>query len=215
MSQSKEPDASDRPLPTVFVVDDDDAMRRGLEFLLSSAGYEVKTFESARAFLNHYQAPVCGCLLLDVCMPGMDGLELLDHMHARAIAIPVIFVTAFGNIPMAVRAVKTGAFDFIEKPFEGVELLARIRNALDQTTRSPVEQESSNDFRIRLDSLTPREREVMDRVVVGMLNKQIAGELGISIKTVENHRAQVMEKMQAQSLAELVRIAVAIGVASR
>lgn len=210
MSQSKKPEASSGPPLTVFIVDDDDAMRRGLEFLVSSAGYEARAFESAHAFLDYYQPSMRGCLLLDVRMPGMGGLELLDHMRAKGIAIPVIFVTAFGNIPMAVRAVKTGAYDFIEKPFEGAELLARVRKALAQAQRPPVRSQNCDDLRSRLDSLTPREREVMDRVVVGMLNKQIAGELGISIKTVENHRAQVMGKMRVQSLAELVRMAIAI-----
>jgi len=214
MSQLRRTEPFDGPAPTVFVVDDDDAMRRGLEFLVSSAGYEVKAFESARAFLDHYRPPMGGCLLLDVRMPGMDGLELLDHMRDRSMGIPVIFVTAFGNILMAVRAVKTRAFDFIEKPFDGAELLARVRNALAQAKQPPVGRPDAGEIRKRLESLTPREREVMDRVVAGMLNKQIAGELGISIKTVETHRAQVMDKMQAHSLAELVRMAIATDVGS-
>ena len=211
MPQPRKPEPSGGPHPTVFVVDDDDAMRRGLEFLVSSAGYQVKAFGSAQAFLDHYESPMGGCLLLDVRMPGMDGLELLDRLRDRSIGIPVIFVTAFGNIPMAVRAVKTGAFDFIEKPFDGTELLARIRNALAQAKQTQVERPDSGEIRKRLESLTPREREVMDRVVAGMLNKQIAGELDISIKTVEAHRAQVMDKMQARSLAELVRMVMATG----
>lgn len=214
MSQFEKPEPSNGLAATVFVVDDDDAMRRGLEFLFSSAGYEVKGFASAQAFLDYYQAPAWGCLLLDLRMPGMDGLELLDHLRDRDIRIPVIFVTAFGNVPMAVRAVKTGAFDFIEKPFEGAELLARVRNALVQAKQQSVRQQDSDETRRRIESLTPRERDVMDRVVAGMLNKQIAGELNISIKTVEIHRAQVMEKMQAQSLAQLVRMAIVADVGS-
>ena len=214
MSQLRKLEPSNGPATTIFVVDDDDAMRRSLEFLVASAGYEVKAFESAQAFLDHYRTPMFGCLLLDVRMPGMNGLELLDHMRDRSIRIPVIFVTAFGDIPMAVRAVKTGAFDFIEKPFDGAELLVRVRKALTQAKQSPAGQQDSDEVRNRLESLTPREREVMDQVVSGMLNKQIARELGISIKTVENHRARVMGKMQAHSLAELVRMVVVMDVGS-
>jgi two-component system, LuxR family, response regulator FixJ len=211
MSQFRESEPSGGQALTVFVVDDDDAMRRGLEFLISSAGYKVEAFESAQAFLDHYRGPKGGCLLSDVRMPGMDGLQLLDHMRQRSIRIPVIFVTAFGNIPMAVRALQTGAFDFIEKPFDGTDLLARVRNALAQAKESPVRQQDSDEIRERLQSLTPREREVMNLVVAGKLNKQIAAELGINIKTVESHRARVMEKTRAQSLAELVRLAIAAG----
>ena len=215
MPQPRKPEPVSGPTPTVFVVDDDDAMRRGMEFLISSAGYEVKAFESAQAFLDHYRTPMGGCLLLDVRMPGMDGIELLDLLRDRSIGIPVIFVTAFGNIPMAVRAVKTGAFDFIEKPFEGVELLARVRNALASAKQPLFGQRDSYEIHSRLASLTTREREVMHRIVAGMLNKQIAVEMNISIKTVEAHRAQAMTKMQAHCLAELVRMAAAIDFGSQ
>ena len=183
-------------------------MRRGLKFLVSSAGYDVKAFESAQALLADEHVPLDGCLLLDVRMPGMDGLQLLDHLRQQGIQIPVIFVTAFGNVPMAVRALQHGAFDFIEKPFDGPELLSRIRNALAQVQESLVRRHNVDQIRRRLESLTRREREVMEMVVAGKLNKQIASELGINIKTVEGHRAQVMEKMQAESLAELVRLAI-------
>ena len=211
MSRLQTPELAAGPSPTIFVVDDDDAMRRGIEFLIRSAGYKVKSFDSAPAFLAHYRPPMGGCLLLDVRMPGMDGLRLLDHLRDHGSDVPVIFVTAFGNIPMAVRALKTGAFDFIEKPFDGADLLARIRNALAKAAQA-TGRVDHRQIQARLESLTPREREVMERVVSGMLNKQIAGELGISIKTVETHRAQVMEKMQAQSLAELVRMAIATSI---
>lgn len=215
MPQFKKPEIPAGSPLTVFIVDDDEAMRRGLAFLVSSAGYEAKPLGSARAFLEQHQPSMRGCLLLDVRMPGMSGLELLDQMRARGITMPVIFVTAFGNIPMAVKAVKAGAYDFIEKPFEGADLLVRVRKALTRATRSPAQVQRSKNVQTHLDSLTPREREVMDRVVAGMLNKQIAADLDISIKTVENHRAKVMEKMQVQSLAELIHMAIAVDGGSR
>ena len=190
----------------VFVVDDDDGMRKGMEFLLASAGYEAKGFDSARAFLDYYRPSMRGCLLLDVRMPGMSGLELQQHLEAQRIGIPVIIVTAFANVPMAVRAIQAGAVDFIEKPFEGSDLLERIARAMAREHQQFSDEKSRRQIESRLASLTPREREVMDLVVVGKLNKQIAGDLGISMKTVENHRARVMEKMQAESLAELVRM---------
>ncbi len=208
MSQIAEDQVSGQLTRKVYIVDDDDAMRRGLKFLVSSAGYDVKAFESAQALLADEHVPLDGCLLLDVRMPGMDGLQLLDHLRQQGIQIPVIFVTAFGNVPMAVRALQHGAFDFIEKPFDGPELLSRIRNALAQVQESLVRRHNVDQIRRRLESLTRREREVMEMVVAGKLNKQIASELGINIKTVEGHRAQVMEKMQAESLAELVRLAI-------
>ena len=192
--------------PVVFVVDDDDGVRRGMEFLLPSAGYEVRSFESGQAFLDACRPGMRGCVLLDVRMPGMDGLELQEHLKAKGIRIPVIIVTAFANVPMAVRAIQAGAFDFIEKPFEGADLLERIRRALVQEQQQAQDERQLAQTRDRLDSLTPRERQVMELVVSGKLNKQIAAELGISMKTVENHRARVMEKMQAESLAELVRM---------
>ena len=213
-TRTRDPD-NHRAAATVFVVDDDDAMRRSLEFLIASAGYAVRAFASAQAFLDYYQPIMRGCLLLDVRMPGMSGLDALERLRASGTTIPVIFVTAFGNIPMAVRAVKGGAFDFIEKPFEGTALLARIRAAMALETRGRDDQPDLPGIRQHLASLTAREREVMDRVVGGALNKQTAAEFDISIKTVENHRAKVMEKMQAQSLADLVRMAIAVDSGSR
>lgn len=206
MRKTDPPDPSPDPGMTVFLVDDDDGFRGGLEFLVKSAGFPVQGFRSAQAFLDCYDPSMRGCLLLDVRMPGMSGLELQEHLRARRIALPVIIVTAYANVPMAVRALQAGAFDFIEKPFDGAALLKRIRHALAHDEQVRVDEEQSRRVQARLASLTPREREVMDLVVDGLLNKQVAAELGISMKTVENHRARVMEKMQAESLAELVRM---------
>ena len=195
--------------PVIFVIDDDEGMRKGMEFLVSSAGYSAVSFSSAKEFLEYYRPDMRGCLLLDVRMPGMGGLELQQEMAARHIRLPVIIVTAFANVPMAVRAIQAGAFDFVEKPFEGSELLERVRRALAGEHREWEDEEELREHRRRIAALTPREREVMDLVVAGLLNKQIAAELGISIKTVENHRAHVMEKTGADSLASLVRMSLA------
>ena len=197
---------------TVFVVDDDDGMRRGTEFLVRSAGYQVRSFDSARAFLDAYEPAMRGCLLLDVRMPGMSGLELQEHLREERIRIPIIIITAFANVPMAVRAMQTGAFDFIEKPFDGAALINRIRRAIAQDVSERQDQQRVREAHQRIERLTPREREVMELVVDGRLNKQIAGDLGISMRTVENHRARVMEKMEVVSLADLVRLAIAAGV---
>ena len=201
---------TNEPSQTVFVVDDDEGMRKGLRFLLESTGYDVKTFDSAHAFLSACRPVMRGCVLLDVRMPGMSGLELQKHLRAEKIALPVIIVTAHANVPMAVDAMQNGAFDFIEKPFEGSVLLGRVRQAIVYDARHQVEDKQRKVCTKRLDSLTPREREVLALVVDGLLNKQIAGELGISMKTVENHRAKVMEKMKAESLAQLVRMTMPI-----
>lgn len=191
---------------TVFVVDDDEAMRESLTWLIESVGLKVETFASADSFLQAYYPGRSGCLLLDVRMPGMSGLELQGHLQDQQITLPVIMITGHGDVPMAVRAMKAGAIDFIEKPFNDEQLLESIRNALavDDTRRD--EQSFKADIASRLELLTPRETEVMDMVTAGKSNKEIANALGVSAKTVEAHRAKVMEKMQAGSLAELVRL---------
>jgi len=196
---------------TVFVIDDDEAMRTGIEFLMRSAGLPVQTFESGQAFLDYYQPTMAGCMLLDVRMAGMDGLDLLEHLRRQRIHLPVIMVTAYGDVPMAVRAMQAGACDFIEKPFDATVLLDRVHKALRHEMANRADEEQRRQLRQRLASLTPREREVMELVVSGLLNKQIAGQLGISIKTVETHRACIMQKTQAGSLAELVRIRLTVG----
>ncbi len=199
--------ADSRDFPaTVFVVDDDQAMRQSIEFLLTSAGLSARTFDSGRAFLNAFTPDMHGCLLLDVRMPGMSGLDLLEKLRERHVNLPVIMVTAYADVPMAVRAMQCGACDFIEKPFDAAVLLERVNKALRLELATRADDEHRRQVRHRLDRLTPREREVMDLVVSGMLNKQVAAELGISIKTVETHRACIMEKTAAGSLAELVRM---------
>ncbi|MCM8856238.1 MAG: response regulator transcription factor [Candidatus Thiodiazotropha sp.] len=194
--------------PTVFVVDDDQAMRNSLKWLIESVSMQVETFESADAFINSYYPGRSGCLLLDVRMPGMSGLELQEYLRANQIAIPVIIITGHGDVPMAVRAMKSGAIDFIEKPFNDELLLESIRHALALDVRQRDMQSQRAEIATRLARLTPREHEVMVMVTNGKANKEIATSLGVSAKTVEAHRARVMEKMEADSLAELVRMAI-------
>jgi FixJ family two-component response regulator len=192
--------------PTVFVVDDDPAMRASLSWLLESVGLSVVTCSTARSFLDTYKPEQPGCLLLDVRMPDMGGLDLQAELSSRNISLPIVIITGYAEVPMAVRAMKGGAFDFIEKPFSDETLLQRIRSAiaLDAETRQIDFQRSS--IETRIGHLTPRERDVLERVIVGKSNKMIASELQLSTKTVEAHRAHVMEKMQAESLAELIRL---------
>jgi two-component system response regulator FixJ len=193
--------------PTVFVVDDDQAMRTSLKWLIESIGMRVRTFESANAFLSSYYPGQAGCLLLDVRMPGMSGLELQSYLSRQEIQLPVIIITGHGDVAMAVRAMKSGAMDFIEKPFDDENLLRSIRNALDYDQKRRSLQAERAEVAARLAELTPREHEVMDMVTEGRSNREIATALGVSAKTVEAHRARVMDKMRAGSLAELVRMA--------
>lgn len=197
--------------PTVFVVDDDQAMRNSLEWLIESIGMKVKTYGSAVEFLNNYYPGQAGCLLLDVRMPGMSGLELQIHLSRQDSRLPVIIITGHGDVAMAVKAMKSGAVDFIEKPFHDEELLASIRNALDHDQKQRSLQSQRAEIAARLAELTPREHEVMEMVTDGSANKEIASALGVSAKTVEAHRARVMDKMRATSLAELVRMALIAG----
>ncbi len=193
--------------PTVFVVDDDQAMRNSLRWLIESVGMKVRTFGSADEFLNDYYPGRAGCLLLDVRMPGMSGLELQEHLRRREIRLPVIIITGHGDVGMAVKAMKSGAVDFIEKPFNDESLLGSIRSALDHDQRQRALQSQRSAIAARLAELTPREHEVMDMVTEGRSNREIAVALGVTAKTVEAHRARVMDKMRATSLAELVRMA--------
>jgi two-component system response regulator TtrR len=190
---------------TVFVVDDDEAMRDSLAWLLESNGLRVNSFDSGEAFLVAYRKDMAGCLVLDVRMPGMSGLELHERLQALQSDLPIIFVTGHGDVPMAVSALKKGAADFIEKPFNDKEILRLIEQCLAVDREQSVRRRRRADILRRKASLTQRELEVMQLIAAGRLNKQVADDLGISIKTVEVHRARVMDKMEVRSLAELVQ----------
>jgi RNA polymerase sigma factor (sigma-70 family) len=200
-------DATER----VYVVDDDEPMRDSLVWLLESRGFRVEAYASAEAFLDRLHDEMYGCLVLDVRMPGMSGLELFERLSARGVSLPVIFVTGHGDVPMAVSAVKKGAVDFIEKPFNDEEMLRLVEQCLQSDRNQRASRVQRAALRRRIASLTEREREVMDLVIAGRMNKQIADELGISPKTVEVHRARVMEKVGAQSIAELVQLVMESG----
>ena len=191
---------------TVFVVDDDEGVRNSLRFLLRSVGLQTQTLASATEFLDTYKPSQAGCLVLDVRMPGMSGLELQQQLNLRGAVIPVIFITGHGDIPMAVEAMQQGAFDFLQKPFRDQDLIERIQRALERDARARAALDQHAKIRERLDSLTPREREVLALMTRGKPNKIMAAELGVSQRTVEIHRARVMEKSGAASLAQLVRM---------
>ena len=192
--------------PTIFVVDDDQTLRSSLRWLLESLKLNVRTYASAHEFLSTYDPVQPGCLVLDVRMPDICGLELQEILTQRGIRIPVIMITGHGDISMAVRAMKAGAVDFIEKPFNDQELLERVQQALTLDAGQRREEAQKKNANDHLVLLTPREREVLEKVVCGKLNKIIADELGVSMKTVEAHRAKVMKKMGVNSVAELTRI---------
>lgn len=194
----------------IYVVDDDEALRDSLVWMLESNAYVVRAFDCAETFLEAYAPDMTGCIVLDVRMPGMSGLELFDELGRRHCTLPVIFITGHGDVPMAVAALKKGAADFIEKPFGERDMLRLIEQCLDQERASRGKRRLEADTARRLEHLTQREREVLDLIIAGKLNKQIADVLGISIKTVEVHRARVMEKMGANSLAELVQHVVTV-----
>ena len=199
---------------TVFVVDDDAAMRDSLRWLVESIDLPVRTFKNAAAFLDEYSPDQPGCLVVDVRMPGMSGLELQEQLIAREISLPVIVISGHADVPMAVRAMKGGAVDFLQKPFDDQVLIERINNAIGRDRRARQNGLRQTDLAALFDRLTPREREVMELVVSGKANKQIAAILDRSEKTVEHHRAHVMRKMEAGSLAELVKLRIEYGAAT-
>lgn len=197
----KEPD------PIVFVIDDDRMVREGLQSLIRSVGLHVETFASAQDFLIAKRQDAPACLVLDVRMPGLSGLDLQLKLSDANVQIPIIFLTGHGDIPMSVRAMKEGAHEFLTKPVRGQDLLDAVQKAIASDRVLRKERAEVSEIRARFDSLTPREKEVLDFVVAGLLNKQIAGEMGTSELTVKTHRAHVMEKTHADSLAHLVRMA--------
>jgi two-component system response regulator FixJ len=193
-------------VPVVNIIDDDDGMRRALTLLLNTVGYETAVFADPKEFLAKFRADAAGCLVLDIRMPGMSGLELQQHLNRTGSMLPVIFITGHGDVPMAVQAMKEGAFEFIQKPFRDQDLLDRINHALKQDAENRATLLRRADVERRLASLTPRERQVMAMVVDGTANKVIAIDLDLSERTVEIHRAKVMEKMGARSVAHLVKL---------
>jgi RNA polymerase sigma factor (sigma-70 family) len=191
--------------PTIFIVDDDPSVRDSMELMLRSVGFDVKTFAAAQDFLNADLQEGPGCLILDVRMPGMSGLDLQEKLVSAKTPLPVIFITGHGTVPMSVRAMKAGAVDFLQKPFEEQDLLDAIHRAINQQRERRSRTDEADDIQQRVNALTPREHEVFSLLVIGMANKEIAHKLGTSERTIKAHRAKVMEKMNAGSFADLVR----------
>ncbi len=194
---------------TVFIVDDDEAVRDSLRWLLEANGYRVKSFGGAEEFLSAYDPDQIGVLIVDVRMPGMSGLELQEELIARNAPLPIVFITGHGDVPMAVSTIKKGAVDFLEKPFNESDLRNIVARMLQQASERASQFQAAKNHQAVLSRLTSREQQVLERIVAGRLNKQIAGDLNISIKTVEAHRANIMEKLEVTTVADLMKIALA------
>ena len=209
---SSDGDDMSAPAPVVFVVDDDASLRSSLRRLITSVGLAVEVFPSARAFLDARRPDVPGCLVLDVRLPGLSGLDLQRELAASDAELPIVFLTGHGDIPMSVKAMKAGAVEFLTKPFRQQELLDAIQSAIERHRTIRAERQERTELRRRYASLTPRESDVLAGIVAGLLNKQIAGELGSSEATVKEQRGHLMAKMEAGSVAELVRVAARLGI---
>jgi FixJ family two-component response regulator len=198
--------------PTIFVIDDDASVRKGLSRLLRSLGFEVEIFASAEQFLERGSYKGIGCIVLDVRMPGLSGMDLQDELNRAGHSLPIVFITGHGEIPMSVQAMKRGAVDFLSKPFDDKELLRAVNEAVATARRTETQRADTGDALRRVELLTPREREILRYVISGLLNKQIAFKLNIAEKTVKVHRGHIMEKLRVGSVAELVRLAEKAGI---
>jgi len=210
MSDSRPPIPG--PEPLVFVIDDDDSVRRSVSRLLRSFQFTVETFASAEGFLERGRCDGIGCIVLDVRLPGLDGMALQNILNDAGWAMPIIFITGHGDIPMGVEAMKRGAADFLPKPFDDEEFIEAVRRAIEKDKKAKTHYAEVHDILARIELLTPREHEILRHVMSGMLNKQIAYKLNISEKTVKVHRSRIMEKLNAGSVAELTRIALKAGI---